>query len=91
MRYGIALILSTALAALSSVICGYFANDPSRGLTTGFSQGELKIIPWLVFIFSFVSLSKKGKSSKPSVPQSQSSATEQSSEAEIKQEAKKED
>ena len=33
MRYGIALILSTALAALSSVICSYFANDPSTGLS----------------------------------------------------------
>lgn len=79
MRYVIAVVAATALAALSSVICGYFANDAARGITTGFSQGELKVIPWIVFIIALVAISKGGTQAKPTEPQSKPETTNQSS------------
>ena len=60
MRYFIALTAAAALAALSSVVCGYFDNDAAKGISTGFSQGELRIIPWIVFTITLVSISKRG-------------------------------
>lgn len=79
MKYIVALISATALAALSSVVCSYFANDPTKGITTGFSQGELKIIPWIVFIITLVALSKGKRSEKLAQSQSQSDLAKQSS------------
>ena len=55
------LIFATALAALSYVVCGHFAND-SRGIGVGFSLGELRVIPWIVFIITYWRLSNKGGS-----------------------------
>jgi hypothetical protein len=77
MRYIIAIVSATALAALSSVVCGYFVNDPAKGISTGFSQGELKVIPWIVFIITLVSLSKGKSSTKPTVSQDKSDSAEQ--------------
>jgi hypothetical protein len=39
MRYVIAVVATTALAALSYVVCGYFANDAAKGIWTGFCGG----------------------------------------------------
>lgn len=89
MRYVIAIVVATALAALSSVVCGYFANDPTKGISTGFSQGELKVIPWIVFIITLVSLSKGKSSTKPTVSQDKSDSAEQESEETDKPEIKK--
>jgi hypothetical protein len=75
MRYFSALVAAGALAALSSVVCGYFAD-----IRTGFSQGELKIIPWIVFIITLVSISKGGTQPKPRAPQDKEGATSQTSE-----------
>lgn len=50
------LITAVALAALSYVACGYFANDAAKSITTGFSQGELNIIPGIVFVFAYFGL-----------------------------------
>jgi hypothetical protein len=75
MRYVFAIVLASVLAILSSVVCGYFANDPAKHLTTGFSQGELTIIPWIVFIITFVSVIKGGKRAKPLEPRQKSDST----------------
>lgn len=75
MRY----VIATALAALSYVVCGYFVNDPAKGISTGFSPGELKVIPWIVFIIVFLAISKGGTRAKPTEPQSKPETTSQSS------------
>lgn len=55
------IVVAAAIAAFSSVAVGYFANDPAKGITTGFSQGELQIIPFVVFILVFFSMRKSGR------------------------------
>jgi len=75
MRYIIAIVAAGALAALSSVVCGYFAN-----ISTGFSQGELKVIPWIVFIITLVSICKGGTHPKPNESQGNEGPTSQRSE-----------
>jgi hypothetical protein len=79
MRYIIAIVSATALAVLSSVVCGYFANDPAKGISTGFSQGELKVIPWIVFIITMVSISKAVAKAKPKEPQIKNKINRQNS------------
>jgi len=88
MRYVIALTVATALAALSSVVCSYFANNAAKGIGTGFLQGELKIIPWIVFIITLVSISKGGTQARPTESQRKSEPTSQSPEEPGKPEAK---
>ena len=80
MRYIIAIVSATALAALSSVVCGYFVNDPAKGISTGFSQGELKFIPWIVFIIALVSISKGGTQAKSTESRGKSESANKSSE-----------
>lgn len=58
MIYALTSCAAVALAALSSVACGYFANDAEKGIGTGFSPGELKYIPWIVFSISWLSCLK---------------------------------
>ena len=59
MKYVVAVVAATALAALSYVVCGHFANDAAKGIGTGFSAGELRIIPWIVFVLAFWKLKPK--------------------------------
>ena len=47
--------MAAILAILSYVVCSYFANDTTR-ITTGFSRGELNIIPWVVLVLAYLRL-----------------------------------
>jgi hypothetical protein len=47
------LTIACASAALITVLCGQFT-----GVPTGFSQNEMKVIPWIVFILVYFLLSK---------------------------------
>jgi hypothetical protein len=57
MNWFVQIIIATAIAALSYVVCGYFSNA-AMGVNTGFSEGELKLIPWIVFVIAYIGLSK---------------------------------
>jgi hypothetical protein len=55
--------VAAALGALSYVICSHFSNQ-AMGVSTGFSAGELKVIPFIVSALAFWRLS--GADAKPS-------------------------
>jgi hypothetical protein len=57
MNWFVQISIATAIAALSYEVCGYFSNA-AMGVTTGFSEGELKLIPCIVFVIAYSGLSK---------------------------------